>query len=125
MKNTSGILLLNKKTKKVLILRSYKNWGIPKGIIDKNENIWDTAKRELKEETNINILKLNGKKKLLGSEIYKNGKKRIIIFLFTFTNDLPDVKLSFEHHAYKWTSLEEAIKVVHEAQKKILQKIKL
>lgn len=33
-------------------------WALPAGLVDENENIESTAKRELKEETNLDLIKI-------------------------------------------------------------------
>tara|TARA_Y100000996_G_scaffold402580_1_gene374691 strand:+ start:33 stop:509 length:477 start_codon:yes stop_codon:yes gene_type:complete len=56
-----GIIVLNNKNQ-VLVARRIDNpknfWQMPQGGIDKNENYYDAALRELKEETNITSVKL-------------------------------------------------------------------
>ena len=55
-----GIVLLNNKNK-VFVAKRIDNpknfWQMPQGGVDKNENFYDAAKRELKEETNIKTIK--------------------------------------------------------------------
>src|SRR6187401_3793923 len=41
---------------KLLILRAFKNWDFPKGIVEPNEDPLDAAKREVEEETSITDL---------------------------------------------------------------------
>jgi len=56
-----GIIVLNNKNQ-VLVAKRIDNpknfWQMPQGGIDKNENHYDAALRELKEETNITSVKL-------------------------------------------------------------------
>ena len=56
-----GIILLNKKNK-VFVGKRIDNpknfWQMPQGGIDKNENLYEAAKRELEEETSIKSVKL-------------------------------------------------------------------
>tara|TARA_Y100000817_G_scaffold44230_1_gene30660 strand:- start:176 stop:652 length:477 start_codon:yes stop_codon:yes gene_type:complete len=56
-----GIIVLNNKNQ-VLVAKRIDNpknfWQMPQGGIDKNENYYDAALRELKEETNITSVKL-------------------------------------------------------------------
>ena len=56
-----GIVVLNTKNQ-IFIAKRIDNpknfWQMPQGGIDKNENYYDAALRELKEETNITSVKL-------------------------------------------------------------------
>jgi predicted NUDIX family NTP pyrophosphohydrolase len=58
-------------------------WGIPKGIVNENEDLFDAAMREFNEETGIDI---NDKAKFidLGFVVKKSGKK---IYAWAFEND--------------------------------------
>ena len=56
-------------------------WGIPKGHVEENENVFDTAKREFFEETGI---KPNGDFAPLGSVTQKSGK---IVHAWAFERD--------------------------------------
>lgn len=55
MKTTAGVLLYRNSSNdlKVLLVNNGKNWSIPKGGVSSQESRKKTAKRELKEETNI------------------------------------------------------------------------
>lgn len=63
-------------------------WSIPKGEIDYNENLFETAVREFEEETGI---KPKGKFIPLGSIIQKGGKE---VFAWAFEGNLPE---NYEH----------------------------
>ena len=56
-----GIVVLNKNNK-VFVAKRIDNpknfWQMPQGGVDKGENYYDAALRELKEETNITSVKL-------------------------------------------------------------------
>lgn len=88
-KISAGILVYCKRKNRLEILLVHpggpfwKNkdigvWSIPKGEIKKGEDILETAKREFKEETGIDLKidKTNNSRKLifLGSATQKNGK---------------------------------------------------
>ncbi len=55
MKLTAGVLLYRSHDNqiKVLLVNNGRNWSIPKGGVSAQESHKKTAKRELKEETNI------------------------------------------------------------------------
>ena len=56
-----GIVVLNKKNK-VFVAKRIDNpknfWQMPQGGVDNNENLFEAAKRELKEETSIKSAEL-------------------------------------------------------------------
>jgi 8-oxo-dGTP pyrophosphatase MutT (NUDIX family) len=54
----SGTIILNFRSKKVLIIQSYgKFWGLPKGQKEENETSIECAIRETYEETGIQLSK--------------------------------------------------------------------
>tara|TARA_B100001996_G_scaffold352791_1_gene313720 strand:+ start:203 stop:676 length:474 start_codon:yes stop_codon:yes gene_type:complete len=61
LRNGVGIVVLNKKNQ-VFVAKRIDNpknfWQMPQGGIDEGENLYDAALRELKEETNIDTVKL-------------------------------------------------------------------
>ena len=55
-KRKAGIFIYDPNSKKVLLVQSNSNlWGAPKGTKKYNENIKNCAKREVWEETGLNI----------------------------------------------------------------------
>lgn len=130
MKESSGILILN-KNKKVLILRSSSMsvgpssevWSIPKGEIDKGESSLEAAIRETREEAGLSI----DPKHLmfLGEKKYKTNRKKIFVYLYNAKN-MEDInpKLNSENDKYLWASLDEAVNMVHEAQSDFINLIK-
>jgi len=69
----------------------YKSYSIPKGLIDKNEDIKDAAIRETFEEVTININKSKLKTRYVLD--YPNNKKRIFYYI-VYINNLTDIGLS-------------------------------
>ena len=122
---SSGLFLYNKHTKHFLLLRAYKNWSFPKGNIDDGESTLDAAKRETKEETGIDIDALKGNPVFIDKIKYINKEKYLTAFYFEFSSekDLP-VKLSWEHHEYRWVSFDELNKLVNYNMHPFLLKVK-
>ncbi|MBP1949708.1 NUDIX hydrolase [Virgibacillus litoralis] len=56
------VLVLNEKNELLLQHRSDGGWGLPGGLMELGESMEETARREVKEETNLTI----GSLKLLG-----------------------------------------------------------
>ena len=77
-------------------------YEFPRGGCDANESIYDTVKREIKEETNLDV----ELKKLIDTTEYinndKNQKNIQFNFLCKRKNPNQEVVLSHEHSDYKW-----------------------
>ena len=74
-----GLLVFNDERKILMQLRSdYNEWGFPGGAMELGESFEDVAKRELKEETNLEADELKLIRVLSGKETYReypNGDK--------------------------------------------------
>ncbi len=99
MKRSSGILVYKVENGYTYVLLTHmggpywsgidkKAWSIPKGEYKKSENAIECAKREFKEETNIEI---NNNLIFLGSHKVSNNKLAII-FLIEKNADLSNFK---------------------------------
>src|SRR4029077_6144479 len=58
---SAGIVPLRRTggTWRVLVLRAYKNWDFPKGVVEEGEEPIDAAKREATEETDLDDLEFS------------------------------------------------------------------
>ena len=119
-----GIILYNNE-KYLLLKYASGHWGYVKGNIEKNEEVEDTARRELKEETGISTVFFV--KGFLEKEEYfykKEGKTmhKQVDYLLGETQET-EVTLSKEHKDYKWLSYQEAMnQVTFAAGKELLKK---
>ena len=125
-KNPNSILLIIfTKNFKVLLLRKNSTkelWQSVTGSMELDENPYETALRELKEETGINkqrsdlIFDNKSHKFMIYSEWidrYKESTYSNKEYIFSLKlNDEVSVKLSREHSNYKWVDLNEAIHMV-------------
>lgn len=125
-KNPNSILLIIFTTKfKVLLLKKNSKrdlWQSVTGSMELGENPYDTALRELQEETGINKQKSDlifddlSHKFMIYSEWidrYKESTYSNKEYIFSLKlNDEVSVKLSREHSSYKWVDLNEAIHMV-------------
>jgi len=76
--NAGGGLVYNKKGEVLFIFRGGK-WDLPKGGMNKNEEIENTAMREVEEETGVNGLKITDKLQKTYHIFKRNGKYRLKI----------------------------------------------
>lgn len=125
-KNPNSILLIIFTTKfKVLLLKKNSKrdlWQSVTGSMELGENPYDTALRELQEETGINKQRSDlifddlSHKFMIYSEWidrYKESTYSNKEYIFSLKlNDEVSVKLSREHSSYKWVDLNEAIHLV-------------
>jgi len=86
-------------------------WCIPGGMLHERESAHDAVIRETKEETNIDLEKLEPK--FLGKICIRNRNGSFISHIFSATLfQKPKVIInSEEHKAYKWTRPEDAHKM--------------
>ena len=96
-----------------LLLKRNKNklyehlWQGVAGKIEKDEKAWETAVRELKEETGLAPQKMFVADHV--SRFYEKHKDRMnLVPVFGIEVDSKDVTLSDEHIDYKWLDFEEA-----------------
>jgi 8-oxo-dGTP pyrophosphatase MutT (NUDIX family) len=71
-----GGLVYNKKGEVLFIFRNGK-WDLPKGGIEKGEEIEDTAMREVEEETGVGKLKIDRKLQKTYHVFKRNGKYKL------------------------------------------------
>jgi 8-oxo-dGTP pyrophosphatase MutT (NUDIX family) len=99
-----------------LLLRAYKNWDFPKGLVEPGEQPLDAAVREVKEETTLVNLVFDWGKDYMDTGPYNKGK--ISRYYLARTNDthvhLPiNPELGFpEHQEARWVGFETALNMV-------------
>ena len=140
-----GIVLLNKENK-IFVAKRIDNpknfWQMPQGGIDKGEDLYAAALRELKEETSITNIKLI--KEIEGNFTYILPDNLIGIiwkgkfrgqkqkwFIMTFTGDKSEINIKTKHPEFldwKWIDLENlteiAVPFKLEVYKKLTPEIK-
>lgn len=100
-----------------LLLRAYNNWDFPKGLVEAGEDPWQTAVREVAEETGITDLAFPWGTACHETEPYSGGRK--VARYYVGRTDQSDVRLPVstelgrpEHHEYRWADREEARRLV-------------
>ena len=140
-RNGVGIVVLNDKNE-IFVAKRIDNpknfWQMPQGGVDKDENYYDAALRELKEETSIVSVKLikEIEKKLtyilpdnLIGIIWKGKYKGQILkwFVMKFIGDESEININTKHPEFldwKWIDLEDLTKVAVNFKLDVYQKIK-
>jgi len=111
---TVGALIFNPEGK-ILLIKSHKWRGkyvIPGGHIELGERMEDALKREIKEETGLDIHDIKFvcfQEFIFDPAFYK--RKHFIFFDFACKTDSTDVKLNQEAEEYAWVTLDEALKL--------------
>ena len=116
---TAGIILNPQKEKILLIRRADSMWGdawsIPGGHIDFGEKVEQALKRELKEELNLEILKI----KFIGYEEFtpdtKPDKQLISLNFLVIAKE--NIKPNEEIKEAKWFPLNELDNINHKVPK--------
>lgn len=99
-----GRILLVQQSKKA----AYGLWGFPGGHLEGNETPEEAARREIKEEVNLELGELSPLTGII-DYVYENGKKiKIYSFVGTFTGT---IVLEDKLLAYNWFALDEIIAV--------------
>jgi 8-oxo-dGTP pyrophosphatase MutT (NUDIX family) len=99
-----------------LLLRAYKNWDFPKGLVEPGERPLDAAVREVKEETTLVNLEFDWGQEYMDTGPYNKGKiSRYYLARSNVTQvHLPiNPELGFpEHQEARWVGLETALNMV-------------
>lgn len=76
-----GAVVIN-ENKEILLVRTIKGYyGFPKGHVENNESEYETAIREVKEETNIDIEIISDKRFVLSYKIGEDIYKDVVLFI--------------------------------------------
>lgn len=107
IENEYKVLLLKRATP---VLKDV--WCYVGGSIEKGEEAWEAALREIKEETGITNVKLYTSNKFDQIYSYKENFIYVAPVFVGYVEDQQDVTINDEHSEYKWLSIEEAIYTV-------------
>ncbi len=113
-KRAAGAVVFRRTERGVLLLllRAYKNWDFPKGLIEPGESELDAAKRECAEETGITDLDFPFGDACKDTLAYAGGK---VARYFLAETEAVEIELPVspelgrpEHHEWRWVSFDEA-----------------
>ena len=102
-----GIVVFHKDAYLILHYEE-DHWDLPKGHIEENETHEQTAIRETKEETNLDVEIMPGFKETITYFFRANDLIKKTVHFFVGEAKTKDVKLSHEHKGYDWLSYEDA-----------------
>ena len=123
-----GCIIINKN--KVLLIKQTKgHWGFPKGHVEKDETEIETAIREVKEETNLDV-EIDANKRYTMEYVTDKGTlKQVVLFIAKCT--VGEIKAQeCEVNDIKWLDFDEAMQTItydntRELFKKILKERKI
>ena len=111
---SAGVVPLRRTAQgwRLLVLRAYKNWDFPKGVVEPGEEPIDTAKREAIEETGLSDLEFNFGEAYKETVPYAGGKVARY-YLAETREETVSLPISHElgraeHHEWRWVSTHEA-----------------
>ena len=97
---------------RILLLRAYKNWDFPKGMVEPGEDALAAARREVAEETGLADLAYPFGDEFKETLPYSGNK---VARYYLAETDAEKIVLPVspelgrpEHHEYRWASFDEA-----------------
>jgi len=119
-----GCIVINDKNEVLLIHHNAGHWDFPKGHVEEGETDVQTAIREVKEETNIDV-EVNEKYRYTTEYSPKEDvMKEVVYFLAKNISDDKEAQLE-EVSEVKWVKIKDAIeKITYDTSKEILAKLK-
>ncbi len=128
---SAGIIVFRRvegELKFLFLYRARGTWDFPRGRMEASERSWQTAFREVREETGLRRTELIMHPNFKVHERFpymRDGKKifKVVIFYLAETTQ-SRVRISAEHEGYGWFSYAEARKVLsrYKARMEILKK---
>lgn len=110
IKEVSAGIIIYRKTKEgvkfLLLYHGGRYWNFPKGHLEKEENSYIAAMREIKEETGLsrNALALQSYFNAYERFTFVKNKQRIVKEVIYFLAETQEsrVHVSYEHNGYGW-----------------------
>jgi bis(5'-nucleosidyl)-tetraphosphatase len=115
---SAGVVVVNimQRPAQFLLLRAYRNWDFPKGLVLPGEDPFDAAVREVREETTLANLSFDWGRDFVETGPYNKGKiARYYLASSTETQVLLPVSPELgvpEHHEARWVDVDAALAMV-------------
>jgi 8-oxo-dGTP pyrophosphatase MutT (NUDIX family) len=117
-RRSAGVIVLRRVGDdwRVLLLRAFRNWDFPKGLVEPGESPLQAAIRETAEETGLAGLDFRWGEDFRDTAPYANGK---VARYFMAESPAGEVRLPVsaelgrpEHHEFRWLSFGKAAQLV-------------
>lgn len=118
LRMSAGVVVVNVRERKLrfLLLRAYKNWDFPKGMVEPGEAPIDAAVREVREETTFDDISFDWGLQFMDTGPYNRGKvaRYFIARSKEIRVSLPvNPELGHpEHHEARWVDYAAALQMV-------------
>jgi 8-oxo-dGTP pyrophosphatase MutT (NUDIX family) len=115
---SSGVVVVSvlERKLKFLLLRAYRNWDFPKGLVEPGESPIDAAVREVREETTLDDISFDWGMVYMDTGPYNKGK--IARYYIARSKEMhielpinPELGAP-EHHEARWVDYEKALSMV-------------
>ena len=120
--NCCGCIII--ENEKVLLIQQTKgHWGFPKGHMEKNETEIETAIREVKEETNLDVNIYPNKRYTMEYVTDKGILKQVVFYIAKKVGGEIKVQES-EVNTIKWLDFREALeRITYDNTKELFKKV--
>jgi bis(5'-nucleosidyl)-tetraphosphatase len=115
---SSGVVVVSlvERKLKFLLLRAYRNWDFPKGLVEPGESPIDAALREVREETTLDDISFDWGLVYMETGPYNKGKIARYYIARSKERQIllpvnPDLGVP-EHQEARWVSLDKALDMV-------------
>lgn len=109
--------------KVLLVKQTQGHWGFPKGHVEGNETEVETAIREVKEETNIDV-EVEENKRYTMEYITNKGKTKEVVYFMAKQIGGEIKKQESEINEIEWITFNEVFKVItHNNAKNLFRKV--
>ncbi len=127
LKQAAGVVVVRDDAAglRVLLLRAYRNWDLPKGRLEVGETQLEAAIREVREETGLTDLEFAWGEESVDTEPYAGGK---VVRFYVARSPAGEVSLPInpalgraEHHEFRWVSVAIAMSLTVPRLQRVLQ----
>ena len=119
-----GCIIINDKKEVLLVHHNKGHWDFPKGHVEEGETEVETAIREVKEETTIDVEVNENYRYTTEYSPQENVMKEVVYFLAKNINNERNAQLE-EVSEVKWFKIDEAVeKITYNTSKEILLRLK-